>query len=110
MNFEVEVLRPTKYLWGDELPNGSWTGLHGYVQRDYADIAAGLIAPSYHRLHFEDYSQPITTDNCVWIVPETRPDNWNKLWRAFLSLIPLILLIIAVFFVFGYLLCESVIL
>ncbi|XP_024946703.1 glutamate receptor ionotropic, delta-1-like [Cephus cinctus] len=83
MNFTPVILTPPSALWGDELHNGSWTGIHGNIKNGIADVGFCQVLPMASRLHFEEYSVPITTDTYIWILPEVSPINWNKLLVPF---------------------------
>ncbi|XP_071544057.1 glutamate receptor ionotropic, kainate glr-3-like [Panulirus ornatus] len=59
MNLRFEILRPPDGLWGVELPNGTWNGMLGMIQRQEVDMALGPFAVSYSRTQVVDFPATI---------------------------------------------------
>uniref|UniRef100_A0A0P4WK49 Ionotropic glutamate receptor L-glutamate and glycine-binding domain-containing protein n=1 Tax=Scylla olivacea TaxID=85551 RepID=A0A0P4WK49_SCYOL len=59
MNVSVEIVPPSDGLWGVELPNGSWNGMLGMIQRQEVDMALGPFAISYPRTRVADFPASI---------------------------------------------------
>ncbi len=55
-NFTVEWETPADNQFGAPLPNGSWTGLVGMVQRKEVDLAAGPMVMSLERSEVLDFT------------------------------------------------------
>jgi hypothetical protein len=51
---------PPENFWGVELPNGTWNGIMGVMERREADVSSnGLVATSA-RMSVVDFLAPIT--------------------------------------------------
>ncbi|KAG0726508.1 Glutamate receptor ionotropic, delta-1 [Chionoecetes opilio] len=59
LNVSVEIMRPPDGRWGVELPNGSWNGMLGMIQRQEVDMAVGPFAISYPRTKVADFPASI---------------------------------------------------
>ncbi|XP_027226082.2 glutamate receptor 4 [Penaeus vannamei] len=59
MNLRFEIYRPPDGMWGVELPNGSWNGMLGMIQRQEVDMALGPFAVSYQRTKVADFPASI---------------------------------------------------
>ncbi|XP_042855611.1 glutamate receptor-like [Penaeus japonicus] len=59
MNLEFEIYQPPDGMWGVELPNGSWNGMLGMIQRQEVDMALGPFAVSYPRTKVADFPSSI---------------------------------------------------
>ncbi|XP_067671761.1 probable glutamate receptor [Haliotis asinina] len=60
-NFSYEIVEPEDQLWGTELPNETWTGIIGMLQRQIADMCPVPYFINYRRGLVVDFSFPITT-------------------------------------------------
>ncbi|XP_042234601.1 glutamate receptor 4-like [Homarus americanus] len=49
--------------YGERLPNGSWTGIMGQLQRSETDMTAVLMSISHPRIPVADFSEPLFLDN-----------------------------------------------
>ena len=83
MNFTRVLTPELPGLWGDQLPNGTWNGIHGNILNGKTDVGFCIMFPATDRLDFEEYSNPIMNDRYVWILPKALPTNWNKLLLPF---------------------------
>ncbi|XP_066962295.1 glutamate receptor 1-like [Macrobrachium rosenbergii] len=62
--------------WGIELPNGTWTGMMGMLQRKEAEVAIGPIGVTYDRYNAAEFSSPIfmTDQTILYLRPRLEPD------------------------------------
>ncbi|XP_054721270.1 glutamate receptor ionotropic, kainate glr-3-like [Uloborus diversus] len=67
LGFRYQILKPQDGEWGRQLPNGSWTGLVGMLNRKEADIAAGCITITYQRHKACGFSIPYDIQKSVII-------------------------------------------
>ncbi|KAF8773254.1 Glutamate receptor ionotropic like protein [Argiope bruennichi] len=58
--------------WGRRLPNGTWTGMIGEVQKGEADIAFNEIIINKQRASVVDFSKPYSTDEMAFAL--TKPE------------------------------------
>ncbi|XP_068216604.1 glutamate receptor 2-like [Palaemon carinicauda] len=63
MNFEYELIRPEGGLWGNKLPNGSWTGMMGLIDREEVEMALGPFTITHEREEAADFSMEVQSDN-----------------------------------------------
>ncbi|XP_042241220.1 glutamate receptor ionotropic, kainate 1-like [Homarus americanus] len=59
MDLRFRIVRPPDGLWGVELPNGSWNGMLGMIQRQEVDMALGPFAISYPRTKVAEFPAAI---------------------------------------------------
>ena len=50
---------PEKF-WGVELPNGTWNGIMGVMERREADVSSNGLVPTSARMSVVDFVAPIT--------------------------------------------------
>ncbi|XP_071530510.1 probable glutamate receptor [Panulirus ornatus] len=63
VNFEYALVQPPDHAWGVSLPNGSWTGMMGMLQKEEVEIVLGPSSMSHQRETICDFSDPIVTDD-----------------------------------------------
>lgn len=76
LNFSYLLIPAGKIEIGRELPNGSWTGMVGLVQRNEADIVISTLSVSEQRLKVADFSYPYDRVRLTFATrkPEYAPD------------------------------------
>jgi ionotropic kainate glutamate receptor 3/ionotropic kainate glutamate receptor 5 len=75
---------PENEFWGDELGNGSWTGLTGEVARGYSDIALDNFWYKCHITNDLECLIPHVIDTVRWFVPCAKPyPLWTSITRVF---------------------------
>ncbi|XP_047496540.1 glutamate receptor-like [Penaeus chinensis] len=86
MNLQFEIYRPPDGLWGVELPNGSWNGMLGMIQRQEVDMALGPFAVSYQRTTVADFPASIFVLPHRLYLPRPRgsPDLSDFVWMMVL--------------------------
>ncbi|KAH8030474.1 hypothetical protein HPB51_007287 [Rhipicephalus microplus] len=52
-------------VWGNRLPNGSWTGFLGELQRNESDVSFTLFSPTVDRQQLADASDPVWYEEVV---------------------------------------------
>ncbi|KAL1476255.1 hypothetical protein MTO96_036642, partial [Rhipicephalus appendiculatus] len=52
-------------VWGNRLPNGSWTGFLGELQRNESDVSFTLFSPTVDRNKLADASDPVWHEEAV---------------------------------------------
>ncbi|XP_075729421.1 glutamate receptor ionotropic, kainate glr-3-like isoform X2 [Rhipicephalus microplus] len=52
-------------VWGNRLPNGSWTGFLGELQRNESDVSFTLFSPTVDRNQLADASDPVWYEEVV---------------------------------------------
>ena len=61
-NFRYKIIEPWDRGWGVILPNKSWTGIVGYLQRREADIGIACTALNGERIQYFDTAIPHVVD------------------------------------------------
>ncbi|KDR22314.1 hypothetical protein L798_01186 [Zootermopsis nevadensis] len=70
--------------WGNDLGNGSWTGLTGEIIRGYSDIALDNFWYRCHILNDMECLEPHFMDSAMWFVPcAKRYPRWTSITRVF---------------------------
>lgn len=71
-----EILTPSDKELGRLLPNGSWTGMMGMLQRSEVDLIASMIGLNEKRAKMFDFSNPFHRAHIIFITrkPEYEPD------------------------------------
>ncbi|XP_068202904.1 glutamate receptor U1-like [Palaemon carinicauda] len=84
VNFTVKYQEPPKgEMWGDQLANGSWTGMMGLVSRDETDMCFPLYV-SVTRLGILDYTTPYKLQKSCFVIKTEPPlPNWQALSYPF---------------------------
>ncbi|XP_076352647.1 glutamate receptor ionotropic, kainate 2-like [Tachypleus tridentatus] len=72
MNFRYVIRTPLDGEWGRKLPNGTWTGLVGMVQRKEADIAIAKISITEERKEAVDFTIPYIYDVVTFVTRTPR--------------------------------------
>lgn len=81
LQFSCELIPAGKIEIGRRLPNGSWTGLVGLVQRNETDMVISTLSVSEQRLQVADFSYPY---NRVRLTFATRKPEYSPELLAFL--------------------------
>ncbi|KAF8773253.1 Glutamate receptor ionotropic like protein [Argiope bruennichi] len=71
MKVEFKLLIPEDGEWGRLLPNGSWTGMIGKIQKNEADIAFNSISVNEERMKVVDFSKPYSTDYMTFAITKS---------------------------------------
>ncbi|GFT65284.1 lig_chan-Glu_bd domain-containing protein, partial [Nephila pilipes] len=58
LNSEIEILSPTRGVYGSRYNNGTWDGIIGMVQRGDADMGVMALSISEERWNAVDFSLP----------------------------------------------------
>ncbi|PNF40412.1 hypothetical protein B7P43_G01569 [Cryptotermes secundus] len=75
---------PDNGFWGEELGNGSWTGLSGEVATGYSDIALDNFWYKCHIINDIECLVPHLMDSARWFVPCANPyPRWTSITRVF---------------------------
>ncbi|XP_047499265.1 glutamate receptor ionotropic, kainate glr-3-like [Penaeus chinensis] len=72
LNFTYHYVRPLDQEWGRKLPNGSFTGLVGMLDRREADLALGPLSISWDRYQRVDFSTFLYMDWWGILLPRPR--------------------------------------
>ncbi|XP_042871398.1 probable glutamate receptor [Penaeus japonicus] len=75
MNFTYHFVRPQDHEWGRMLPNGSFTGMVGMLERKEVDLALGPLSVSWERYQKADYSTFIYMDWWGILLPRPRRET-----------------------------------
>ncbi|XP_068216707.1 probable glutamate receptor [Palaemon carinicauda] len=62
LKFDYDLSQPEDHVWGMSLPNGSWTGMLGMLQREEAELALGPFGVSAARAKVCDFSTSLMTE------------------------------------------------
>ncbi|XP_050727640.1 glutamate receptor ionotropic, kainate 5-like isoform X2 [Eriocheir sinensis] len=66
LNFTYKLVQPEDGAWGSRLPNGSWTGMVGMVNRKEADLALGPFGRTENRAQAVDFTPSFFFDyRCI---------------------------------------------
>ncbi|KAJ8871610.1 hypothetical protein PR048_027937 [Dryococelus australis] len=110
LNFSVifNPIPPNNIRWGQQLRNGTWTGILGNVINGKADIAFAGMMLNTERLLFLKNTYPFFKDTISWAVPIAKPlPHWKSLIKIFpASIWWLVSLTYFVNSVFVYYLCK----
>ncbi|XP_076068388.1 putative glutamate receptor [Oratosquilla oratoria] len=63
LDFDYELKQPQDHVWGTPLPNGSWSGMLGMLQREEVEFALGPFARTQSRETVSDFALPVCVDN-----------------------------------------------
>ncbi|XP_063840046.1 probable glutamate receptor [Scylla paramamosain] len=63
LEFNYDLVRPTDRVWGGPLPNGSWNGMLGQLQRQEVEFAVGPFGVTDLRETVCDFSTPLYSEN-----------------------------------------------
>ncbi|XP_071548114.1 glutamate receptor-like [Panulirus ornatus] len=63
MDFDYELVRPSDGHWGTLLPNGSWSGMIGMVQREEVEFGLGPFTMTPERQAVCEFSESVHSDN-----------------------------------------------
>ena len=75
---------PDNGYWGEDLGNGSWTGLPGEIIRGYSDIALDNFWYKCHLINEMECLVPHFVDSARWFVPCAKPyPRWTSITRVF---------------------------
>ncbi|XP_047482485.1 glutamate receptor-like [Penaeus chinensis] len=76
LNLCYELVPSVDGLWGAKLPNGSWFGMLGMLERKEVDMSVGPFAPSTERATVADFSVPILISDhtIIYPRPQVLPD------------------------------------
>ena len=75
---------PDNGYWGEDLGNGSWTGLPGEIIRGYSDLALDNFWYKCHVINEMDCLVPHYVDSARWFVPCAKPyPRWTSITRVF---------------------------
>ena len=84
MSIVYRPLPPDNGYWGEDLGNGSWTGLPGEIIRGYSDAALDNIWYKCHLINEIECLVPHLTDSAKWFVPCAKPySRWTSITRVF---------------------------
>ncbi|KAF8778045.1 Glutamate receptor ionotropic like protein [Argiope bruennichi] len=67
LKIEYRIVPEKSKLFGHLLPNGSWTGMIGMIQRGEADLAFTHIDLTEERSKVVDFSTPYNMDACIFV-------------------------------------------
>ncbi|KAF8778047.1 Glutamate receptor ionotropic like protein [Argiope bruennichi] len=67
LKIEYEIIPEKNNDFGKLLPNGSWTGMIGMIQRGEADLAFTHIIVTEERYKVVDFSTPYNMDACIFV-------------------------------------------
>ncbi|XP_071526290.1 LOW QUALITY PROTEIN: probable glutamate receptor [Panulirus ornatus] len=94
LNFTYRLVTPEDQYWGSKLPNGTWTGMVGQVDRMEVDIALGPFGLTEERSKAVDYTRSFFFDDRSILSAKGLPeiDPWGFLfpfttlvWAALLA-------------------------
>ena len=76
LRFSYSLIPAGKIEIGRRLPNGSWTGLVGLIQRNETDMVISTLSVSEQRLQVADFSYPYNRVRLTFATrkPEYTPD------------------------------------
>ncbi|KAG7164985.1 glutamate receptor 2-like [Homarus americanus] len=76
LNFCIEYVVPDDLVYGEELPNGTWTGMMGLLTRSEVDMSGVVFSQQYNRAKAVDFSEPLhMNDQAVaYKRPQPEPD------------------------------------
>jgi hypothetical protein len=75
---------PDNTFWGEDLGNGSWTGLSGEIATGYSDIALDNFWYKCHIINDMECLVPHVIDSARWFVPCAKPyPLWTSITRVF---------------------------
>jgi hypothetical protein len=75
---------PDNGYWGEDLGNGSWTGLPGEIIRGYSDVALDNFWYKCHLINEMECLVPHFEDSARWFVPCAKPyPRWTSITRVF---------------------------
>ncbi|XP_063845423.1 glutamate receptor ionotropic, kainate glr-3-like [Scylla paramamosain] len=76
LGFCIKFLRAPDGQYGEALPNGSWTGCIGMLQRDEADLGGTLFSVMWRRSAVVDFTFPLYIDqtNVFYTLPKVTSD------------------------------------
>ncbi|ROT69475.1 olfactory ionotropic receptor IR4 [Penaeus vannamei] len=82
INFTYRLVRPSDGSWGAPLPNGSWSGMVGVVQREAADMGLGPFAVTRSRSLVVAFSQTLFFEDVVILASKGKPEHnpWGFLF------------------------------
>ncbi|XP_076068146.1 putative glutamate receptor isoform X1 [Oratosquilla oratoria] len=63
LDFDYELKQPHDHVWGTLLPNGSWSGMLGMLQREEVEFALGPFGVTQVRETVCDFSLPVYSEN-----------------------------------------------
>lgn len=70
--------------WGNDLGNGTWSGLSGEIIRGYSDVALGNFWYRCHLINDMECLVPHFMDSARWFVPcAKRYPRWTSITRVF---------------------------
>ncbi|XP_071514897.1 probable glutamate receptor isoform X2 [Panulirus ornatus] len=80
LNFTYSLIHGDGFL-GAPLPNGSWDGVMGMLQRQEVDLALGPLALTPQRAEVVDFTQPFFLEKMRLLQarPTSTPDPWGLL-------------------------------
>ncbi|KAK3856169.1 hypothetical protein Pcinc_037489 [Petrolisthes cinctipes] len=73
IHFNLSTVVTTTNSFGVELPNGSWSGMIGFLKRREADLAPLDFSPSSNRGRVIDFSEFFSTDGVIIISQAPQP-------------------------------------
>jgi hypothetical protein len=75
---------PDNGYWGEDMGNGSWTGLSGEIIRGYSDVALDNFWYKCHLINEMECLVPHFEDSARWFVPCAKPyPRWTSITRVF---------------------------
>ncbi|XP_045589659.2 glutamate receptor-like [Procambarus clarkii] len=92
IGFDFELVRPPDGLWGNKLPNGSWSGMMGMVDRKEVEFAVGPFTITPERETVCDFSAAVHTDDLALLV--IRPGLTNDISGFLKPFNPLVWLLV----------------
>ncbi|XP_076349541.1 glutamate receptor ionotropic, delta-1-like isoform X2 [Tachypleus tridentatus] len=84
LSFEYKVFIPPDRKWGRNMPNGSWNGMIGMLERKEVDVALGPFSITFGRNKVVSFSYPLMIDSYA-ILTNHFSDDKLALFSFFLS-------------------------
>ena len=103
--WQIRHVQSRSHLFGAELPNGSFTGLIGMVQRQEVDMAACLLSITHERVQAVDFSYPYHYDTINFFthkpgyVPQWEVLIWPYQLNAWVTIISSFILFSILFYI-----------
>ena len=84
LNFTYTIREPEDKKYGTKLPNGSWNGIIGELQRRNADVGLCGLAVTEQRSKVVDFTVGLNEAACrLWMLIPERSFSWTTFVASF---------------------------
>ncbi|XP_064099265.1 glutamate receptor ionotropic, kainate 3-like [Macrobrachium nipponense] len=88
MNFSYEIFRPDDGLWSARLPNGSFKGMVGMLERQNVEFALGPFFATEERNQVCDFTVPVAGDSfSIFMIRPTLSNDISGFLKPFTPLV-----------------------